>query len=268
MRAILRLASLSSQIWPGLDPASASASGAGLTLPCASFEPFQPPKARAPEALRVGGKWYRVAGSGRYGPCWLSGAHPGQGVAAEVAIWLIEDGRYVIEPLLAAAQLQGAQSLLLGAHLGPDARGIAAQMAGLHRLQLEARTVIDTPEGPRPAGLLQAGARVGVLGGRPAQVTAVLACRGGLCGAGAPWHVAAEALGNATPLTLPPNALICPPAAPETAPVALKTLAPSPGLSRGARAMAVDWVVLGFEAPQRVAVQGLFLATRPPPSRG
>lgn len=250
-----RLACLSFDLWPGLVPTASSFDGAGLELPCTGPQPFTAPSPRHPQALRLGGSRHRVTGSGRYAASLLrKGAAP---VQAEVTIWILADGRFVIEPLR-AAHLPTVQAVRLTAHLGADARGFGAQMAGLNLLQIGANDLIDTPDGPRPARSLAPGQRVGTLSAGPQPLRAVLACRG----AARPWQIAAETFGNAAPLTLPPKAQILRLGVEHSHAVSLAELAPHPGLAR-ASAAAVDWVVLGFDAPQIVAAQGLFLPTSP-----
>lgn len=260
------LACLSPLRWPGLDPDFPAADGAGLTLPCGPHLPFRAPGGRNADRLRLGGEMRAVTGSGRYGPCWL-GTPRGAGYAAEVTVWMLADGQVVVEPLAAPPpRLAGrVAEVTLGAHLGADARGIALQMAGLHRLQLGRDSWVDTLEGPRPALLLRPGARVTTLYAGPQPVVAVLACRGSGRGLGAPWHLPAGAAGNAHALSLPPRSRLLPPAAPWLPPAPVESLAPEAGFTR-TPAPTVDWIVLGFEAAQLVGLQGLFVATCPPPA--
>lgn len=259
-----RLACLSPSRWPGLDPRSSTVDGAGLTLPCGPLLPFRAPDGRHAGQVHLGNERRSVIGSGRYGPCWL-GVRRGAGYVAEVTLWMLADGRVVVEPQASPpARMGGALAeVTLGAHLGADARAIALQMPGLHRLQLGRDAWVDTVEGPRPAEQLRPGARVATLGAGPQPVVAVLACRGSGRGLAAPWHLTPEVLGNARPLSLPPRTRLLPPAAPWLPPVPLEQLAPEAGLSR-APAPSVDWIVLGFERAQLVGLQGLFLTTCPP----
>lgn len=256
-----RLACLSPHLWPGLVPTVSGFDGAGLELPCHAPQPFAAPSARQPHALRLGGAQHQITGSGRYAASLLrTGAAP---VQAEVTIWILADGRFVIEPLNTPPHLTTAQAVQLKAHLGADARGIRAQMAGLHLLRIGANDLIDTVDGPRPARSLAPGQRVGTFRAGPQPLRAVLACRGSGRGGARVWQIAAETFGNAAPLTLPPKAHILTLAAMAPRGLSLSALAPHPGLTR-ASAGAVDWVVLGFGTPQMVAAQGLFLPTSPP----
>lgn len=256
-----RLACLSSLLWPGLAVAPSPADGSGLDLGCGAFQPFIAPARRHPQKLRLGGNWHEVIGSGRYGLSALRGGAAAP-MLAEVTIWILADGRFVIEPLIAAHHAATLQGLTLGAHLGADARGICGQMAGLHLLRIGPEDLIDTADGPRPAHSLVPGQRVGTLNAGPQPLRAVLACRGSGRGGARPWRIAAEAFGNAAPLTLPPSAHILHFTKNSLRPIALAKLTARPGVAK-LSAEAVDWIALGFDAPHSVAAQGLFLQTSP-----
>ncbi|MGD9919229.1 MAG: Hint domain-containing protein [Paenirhodobacter sp.] len=264
MRAPPRLACFPPMLWPGLTPSTPPGDGAGLTLPCGPHLPVAPPDARR-ASLGIGGRRLPVTGSGRYGPCWLHG--PAGGFPAEVTVWIFDDGHFAIEPIGAPPEglaLESIEEVTLGPHLGADAR-IAAQLLGpLHRVQIGRGALIDTLDGPRPIEMLTPGTRIATLATGPQPLAAALAARGSGRGLAAPYRLAAEAFGNARAMTLPARARLLAPEAPWEAPRPIESFTPHKGLQR-APAPAVDWVILGFSAPQIIAAQGAFLATCPPP---